>query len=356
MNRGMKNRMLKALSAVIIMITLGTIGFWFLADDGVTIGQCLYMTIITLSTVGYGEVIPLDDAGRVFASFIIIIGMGSLIYFGSTMVAIWVELDMQEVRRRKRMQKSINNLSGHAIVCGVGTTGAHVVRELIAVQTPFVMIDSSLQRIDELLASVDGKVEDILFIQGDATEERILQRAGIDRAQSLVAALRSDKDNLYIILSARQMNGKVKIVARATEKNVPSMMLHAGANRVVSPNYIGGMRIASEIIRPQVVEFLDVMLKDTDQATRIEQVSLPPDSPLVGMRLSDTKIRQSADVLVIAMRDRTGKYIYNPGPETMLTEQSTLVVLGALDSVIKLRDSLAKSQDSVVLIDPPSKK
>ncbi len=350
MNRNTKYQVLKALNFVIIAITLGTIGFWFLSEHPVTLGQCLYMTIITLSTVGYGEVIPLNDFGRVWASLLIVFGMGSLIYFGSTIIAFFVELDMQQIRRRKRMQKTIDSLDNHVIVCGVGTTGGHVVRELFSVKTPFVMVDSSQERIDELITSVNTDNRKMLYLRGDATEERILRRAGIERAAGLVAALRSDKDNLYIILSARQLNAKVRIVARATEKNVPSMMLHAGADRVVSPNYIGGMRIASEIVRPQVVEFLDMMLRDTDQATRIEQVSLPPESPLVGKRLLDTNIRKATEVLVIAIRDKEGKYIFNPGPETLLEAEATLVVLGAADSVIKLRESLlgAEARNSLI--------
>jgi voltage-gated potassium channel len=165
-----------------------------------------------------------------------------------------------------------------------------------------------------------------------------------------VAALPSDKDNLYIILSARQINPRLRIVARAIERDAPPKMMHAGADRVVSPNLIGGLRIASEMLRPQVVEFLDQMMRDPDQNTRIEQVVLPEQSSLVGKRLVDTNIRKATDVLVIAICDKDGNYTYNPGPETVLTDEAILVVLGSMESVLRLRESVAGKAHSVSLI------
>ncbi|MCP4604791.1 MAG: potassium channel protein [Proteobacteria bacterium] len=350
MDKGLVQRVTKALVAVIIAVTVGTAGFWIIGGGDIPVGDCLYMTVITLSTVGYGEVIPMTGMTRIFASLLIILGMGILIYFASTVAGIWIELDMQKARRRKRMQKTINNLKGHVIVCGVGTTGAHVVRELIAAKMPFVAIEDREERIRDLAESSDLKKHEFLSIQGDATEDRVLHEAGLERALGLVAALPSDKDNLYIILSARQANPALRIVARATEKDAPPKMVHAGANRVVSPNYIGGLRIASEMLRPQVVEFIDMMLRDQDQNTRIEQVVLPPDSPLVGKRLIDTNIRKATDVLVIAVRDLSGKYIYNPRPDTVLTKGATLIVLGSMDSIIQLRSSIAGTSQSISLI------
>ncbi len=354
MEKGLGQRVWKAMGAVIVAITVGTIGFWIIASGEVSVGDCLYMTIITLSTVGYGEVIPMTTGARFFASFLIIFGMGSLIYFGSTIVAFWIELDVQQARRRKRMQKDINNLSGHVIVCGVGTTGSHVVREMVAAKTPFVMIENHDERIQDLKTTVEIGDDRFLYIKGDATEDRVLHKAGLTKARGLVAALPSDKDNLYIILSARQANPSLRIVARATEKDAPPKMLHAGANRVVSPNFIGGLRIASEMLRPQVVEFLDMMLRDQDQATRIEQVALSSTSPLVGKRLDETNIRKATDVLVIAVRDKDSKYTYNPGPETVLTENATLIVLGSMPSIIRLRDSIGGLRESLPLIHPPT--
>jgi voltage-gated potassium channel len=337
----LRKRMVKALIPVVVSITIGTVGFWVLDEGRHSVIDCAFMTVITLATVGYSEVIPLDDSGKIFASVLIVMGMGSLIYFGSTLIAFFVEFDLQHIRRKRKMQKNIERLSGHVIVCGVGTTGARVVHELMDTQTPFVMIDTVEHQL-KAICEVEGKIlEDVLFIHGDATEDRILEQAGIGRASGLVSALRNDKDNLYLILSARQINPKLRIVARATETDAPQKMLRAGADKVIAPNILGGMRIASEIIRPDVVEFLDIMLRDREQKTRFEQVVLPEGSPLVGKKFSDTKLRKATDVLVIAIRDGDGNFIYNPGPETVISEGAVVVVLGAMDAVIKLRKSLA---------------
>ena len=350
MEQSIKNRMIKALTALLIAVTVGTIGFWIIEGGEVSWGDCLYMTIITLSTVGYGEVIPMTPLGRGFASFLIIFGMGSLLYFASTVVAFWVELDMTKVRRRKKMQKTIDALENHIIVCGVGTTGGHVVRELIATKTPFVMIDTESERLERMHAVAEEQGLLALSVAGDATDDAVLAEAGIKRARGLVAALRNDKDNIYIILSARYTNPRLRIIARATEKDAPAKILRAGADQVVSPNLIGGLRIASEMLRPEVVEFLDMMMRDMDKNTRIEQVTLPLDSPLEGKRLSETNIRKSTDVLVIAVRDKSGKYTYNPGPDTVLSKEATLIVLGAADSVIRLRKSICDSANAISLI------
>ncbi len=344
------NRIIRALTALLLSITVGTFGFWIIEGGDVSFWDCLYMTIITLSTVGYGEVIPMTPAGRAFASFLIIFGMGTLLYFASTIVAIWVDLDMAKVRGRKKMEKSISQLSDHIIVCGAGTTGGYVVRELVATKIPFVMVERNEDRIHTLAAYCRENGVDPLYIVGDATEDRVLEQAGVVRARGLVAALRSDKDNIYIILGARHSNPKMRIIARATEKDAPDKMVRAGASQVVSPNLIGGLRIASEMIRPEVVEFLDTMMRDMDQNTRFEQVTLPDESPLAGMELRATNIRQSTDVLVIAVKEKDGTYIYNPGPSTVLSENATLVVLGAAQSVARLRTSICDVRNTFSII------
>lgn len=248
------------------------------------------------------------------------------------------------------MKKRIGQLKGHIIICGTGTTGGRVVDEMIDTRTPFVMVDIDEEKLLALQEKNAKKAPELCFVHGDATEDKVLEAAGIDRAAGLVAVLRSDKDNLYLILSANQINPDLRIVARATEEDAPAKMLRAGANKVIAPNLLGGLRIASEIIRPDVVEFLDIMLRDKKQNTRIEQVSLPPGSPLAGKKLSDTKIRKATDVLVIALRTEDD-FIYNPGPDTIITEGAVLVVLGSIGSVIKLRESLKGQKGSPHLID-----
>ena len=347
-----KKRLIKASAAVIICISIGTVGFRLVDDGQHSIVDCVFMTVITLATVGYNEVIPLEtDFAKLFASILIVVGMGSLIYFGSTIIAFFVEVDLRHLRRIKKMEKKIAGLLNHVIVCGVGTTGSRVVSELRETNTPFIMIDTHQEQFDKLKENCQDKGAGLLYITGDATEDHVLEAAGIDRASGLIAALRNDKDNLYLILSARQINPKLRIIARATEESAPLKMIRAGADKVVAPNIIGGMRIASEIIRPDVVEFLDVMLRDKEQNNRIEQVVIPDDSPLVGRTLASTKIRKATDVLVIAIRNVDGKFTYNPGPDTIMEAGAVLVVLGAMESVLKLRKSIS-SNTSFNLIRP----
>ena len=334
------SRILKALSAVIIAITIGTIGFWFVSPNETSLFDCFYMTIITLSTVGYSEIIPLDAHGRIFASFLILFGMGAIIYFGSTIIAIWVELDIYQYRRRKKMQKQINGLKDHVIVCGCGTTGSRVVEELMDTRTSFVAIDMNQTNLEDLHKNLSHKKEPFLYINGDATDDNILYQAGIDNAAGMVVALRSDKDNLYLIFSSKQINSKLRIVARATEKDAVVKMRRAGADKVVAPNILGGLRIASEMIRPEVTAFLDIMLRDKAQNHRIDQINLPQGTALSGKKLSESKIRKASDVLVIAIQNEKGDFIYNPNPDYILKENTTLVVLGAVDAIVRLRNAL----------------
>jgi voltage-gated potassium channel len=333
-------RLIKAFSAVLVAITVGTIGFSLLATPDTGFFDCFYMTIITLSTVGYGEIFPLDMAGRIFTSLLILFGMGTLIYFGSTIIATWVEIDIYKYRWSKKMQKQINGLSKHVIVCGCGTTGSRVVEELMDTKTSFVVIDASLETLEEMKASTAGKKQPFLFIEGDATDDRVLYQAGIEKASGMVVALRNDKDNLYLIFSSKQINPDLRIVARATEKDASQKMRRAGADKVVAPNILGGLRIASEMIRPEVTAFLDIMLRDKAQHHRIDQITLPKGTALHGKKLSESKIRKATEVLVIAIQNEKGKFIYNPGPDYILKEDTTLIVLGAIDPIIRLRESL----------------
>lgn len=254
------------------------------------------------------------------------------------------------------MQKAIDALKGHVIVCGCGTTGSRVVEELMDTQTPFVVIDTHREAIDAMVQTYTtaGNPRRLpLYIEGDATEDKTLYQAGIEKASGLVAALRSDKDNLYLTFSSRQLNTRLRIVARAMEKDATTKMIRAGADKVVAPNILGGMRIAAEMIRPDVTEFLDVMLRDKERNHRIEQVTLPADSPLIGRKLSDSRIRKATDILVIAIRFNDGSFQYNPGPDTILQEETTLVVLGAMDSILKLRKSLHNSTLGSIVPPPP---
>jgi voltage-gated potassium channel len=300
------------------------------------------MTVITLTTVGFGEVLDIKDLplARLFTIGLIIIGMGIFVTFVSTLTAMILEMDIWHVLRRKKMDRTIERLSHHVIVCGAGTTGIHIIEELITTHISLVVIDQNKERLERVIAEVGCTFP---YIVGDATEDEILKKSGIERARGIVSALPNDKDNLYVIMSARQINPKIRIVTKGVEMQAIDKLRRAGANSVVMPSYIGGLRMASEMIRPQVVEFLDLMLRDKDKNLRIEEVTLPPNSFLIGKTLSEAQLREEMNLLVIAAREKDTpqkKYIYNPGPDLKLKDKMTLIILGESSSIVKLKQSL----------------
>jgi len=323
------------------LVLLGSGGYFVLGDGRWTFGECVYMTVITLSTVGFGELARMGEVpgARTLTIMLIIGGVGTLAYVQANVTAVLVEGAIGQALRRNRMRKKIEALSGHIVVAGSGSTGKHVIEELIATKTPFVVIDRNqehVQRIsDQMMAG------DMLFVHGDATEDHILLLAGIERAAGVVAALTHDKDNLFVTLSARSLNAVARIVSKVTEDESAPKMLKAGATAVVSPTQIGGRRMASELIRPEVNEFLDQMLRDKDKSLRLEEVVVPKSSPYVGHALRDAPIRKETNLLVIAVRQPTREFVYNPEPDFVLEAGMTLVVMGAADGVKKLRTLVA---------------
>ncbi len=276
---------------------------------------------------------------RAFTMLLVLVGFGAGGYALSTLTAVIVEGDLARARRKRKMRKLIESLTSHVVVCGAGSTGRHVIEELVATGTPFVAIDTDEARLEEI-AQLHSHAR-IAYIAGDATAEHVLHEAGVERARGLVAALREDKDNLFVVISARAANPKCRIVARSGDLRVFDLMRKAGANAVVSPNFIGGMRLASELLRPNVVEFLDEMIRDRNMNLRIEEVQIPPGSAFAGKTLRESRIRDVTDALVLAIRDHDRTFHYNPGPDTKLEGGITLVLLGRATSVTKLREAVA---------------
>jgi voltage-gated potassium channel len=245
------------------------------------------------------------------------------------------------------MQKRIDALTGHYIVCGVGSTGIHIVEELINSHQPFVAVDRDEERLAELEQRY--RSQSFCYVQGDATDDDTLVRAGIARAKGVIAALTDDKENLFITLSAYQLErdraarGEFRIVAKAVDPTTRPKLLAAGAHCVVSPNQIGGMRMVSEMIRPAVVEFLDLMLRDPKKKLRIEEVEIPESSRLVGVRLKDSAIRSATNVLVIAVKypENPPRYEYNPGPDLVLKARMILIVLAETPEMNRLREGVS---------------
>ena len=299
------------------------------------------MTIITLSTVGFAETLEglneMADA-RVVNVVLIILGSGTLLYFISSLTALIVEGDLQGVLRRRRMQRAIGTLSEHVIVCGIGTTGRHIATELKAVGIPFVVVDAQ----GELLEELDEEVErELLYVVGDATDDHVLELAGVERARGVISALNDDKSNLFVTISARALNPTARIVAKSIEPSTERKLRRAGADAVVAPNYIGGVRLFSEMVSPKTVAFLDRIVQfGSGISVGIEAIDIPESSPLVGKRLAETDLRE-AGALVVAVHRSDGDYVYNPGSEQLLNAGDSLIVLAESDDVQALRQSVA---------------
>jgi voltage-gated potassium channel len=323
--------------AVVMLVAVAVIGaggYHTLGEGQWRWDECFYMTIITLSTVGFGEVLPHMDVvpgTRIWTLLLILFGSGSLLFFVSTMTAFIVEGDIQGVLRRRRMQSRIDKLSGHFIVVGVGATGIHVVEELLASDVAFVVIDTNEERLRTVADRLGPKM---LYVDGDATDDSILEQSGIMRAKGLAATLRDDKDNVFVSITARALNPQLRIVAKVTEDSAESKLKRAGADTTVSPSFIGGMRLASELVRPSVVQFLDSM---RSQDLRVEEVKIPDGSPLLAATLRDTAIRHQTNVLILAVREQDGSYSYNPGPDFVISSGQTLVVLCRTSDLEHLR-------------------
>ena len=330
-------RLIIALGVFNLLVFLGAAGYYRLGAGRWTFSECVYMTVITLSTVGFGELSRMSEVpgARALTMALIVSGVGALAYVQGNLTALLVEGAIGQAFRRSRMRKKIDGLAKHVVVAGAGSTGRHVLEELVLTQTKFVVIDRDLEHLMRLSDDLMGGA--MLFVHGDATEDHILIEAGVRKARGVVAALTHDKDNLFVTLSARSLNAQARIVAKITENEAGPKMIRAGASSVVNPTMIGGLRLASELIRPEVNEFLDQMLRDKDRNLRLEEVVIPPGSSFVGQALKETPIRQRTRLLVVATRSPDRSFTYNPDPNTVLEEGTTLIVMGETESVLKLR-------------------
>lgn len=335
--RNVYSRLTSAAFFLGCVVVLGALAYFHIGHGRWTFFDCVYMTVITLSTVGFGETLDgMNEVpeARAVTMVLIVIGSGTLLYFLSNLTALVVEGDLQGILRSRRMQKKIDQLEKHIVVCGAGSTGEHVIGELIDAGVEFVVIDQDEERI-RVLGEDLGAV--ILHVTGDATDDHSLERAGVERARGVIAALHTDKDNLFVVISVRHLNPKARIVAKAIDATTTPKLRRAGAHAIVSPNYIGGLRLVSEMIRPQAVDFLDRLLRE-DNKLRIEDVAIPEGSNLVGHTLAECMIRKTG-ALVLAIR-KGGNYIYNPGPDVVLEAGSHLIVIAPSTSMSGLRDGL----------------
>lgn len=341
LRRGAYGRLISAAGVLAAVVVVGASSYYAVGEGRWSWFDCFYMTIITLSTVGFAETLEgMNEVpeARVVTIALIVLGSGTLLYFISSLTALIVEGDLQGILRRRSMQRAIGTLSDHVIVCGIGTTGRHIATELRAVGVPFVVVDSDGGRLEELN---DEFHETLLYIHGDATDDHVLELAGIERARGVISALNDDKANLFVTISARALNPKIRIVAKSIEASTEGKLRRAGADAVVAPNYIGGVRLFSEMVSPKTVAFLDRIVRfGSGISVGIEAIDIPASSPLIGKRLAETKIRE-AGALVVAVHRPDGDYVYNPGSEHLLEAGDSLIVLADNRDVAALRQRIA---------------
>lgn len=300
--------------------------------------HCTYQTAILLTGVGFSDVLGSEHtwAGTLFTVVMAFLGLGFLMYFISSITAFVVGGELSQMLEKKKMEKRIAELTDHFIICGGGENGRHVVHELLATNRPFVVIEMDRDRLDKIKVD-DG---DVLYLQADATDDDVLQAAGIERARGLVTALPSDKDNLIICITARQMNPSLRIISRCIDLVNKKKLLKAGADSVVAPAMIGGLRMVSEMVRPTVVTFLDTMLRDR-RAIRFEDIRIPEGHDLAGKTLSDAALPKVADVNIIATRENEGAdFVYNPHGDLRICAGMDLVVVGGPEDIAKTRKHL----------------
>lgn len=329
-------QLIRAMGALVAIFLIGTVGYHQIGGDGYTWLDAAYMTVITLTTVGFGEVIPVrgDQSAELFTIFLIIFGMGTFLYFVSSLTAFIVEGELMEMLWRRRLDKKLARMKDHFVVAGVGKTGSHVLPEIIGSDRQCVVIDRDVEAIYALFDEIG---EEVPFIEGDATDDDTLQKAGVDRAAGVVCSLGNDRDNLFVTISARRLNPHAAIVTRGEDPRSEKKFKMAGATSVIYTNVLGGMRMAAEVLRPEVTTFLDLMMVDHDHYRMVEEMVVPSDSPLVGRKIREIRLRDHCDALIIAVWDSTeSEYHFNPGPDFEIPGESKLIVLILIEDVPKL--------------------
>lgn len=317
-----------SVSLALAIVLIGTVGY--MAVEGWSLMDALYMTVITISTVGFSEVRTVDAAGRLFTIFLVFIGVGFSLYVAGAVVQFMVEGRMRVILGRRRLHQKIARLKNHYIVCGYGRIGRVLCNRLRTKTSNLLVVDSS----PDLVAAME--TDGILYIAGDASDEKVLTQAGIERAEGLIAVLGSDTENVFLVLTARQLNPELTIIARASQEASKSKLFAAGADAVESPYEIGAHSMAQRIMRPTVTSFLDFAFAHKRKDIQMEEIPVSPHSEMVDVILKDSGIRQRFNLILIAIKEPDGEMVFNPSFESVIRAGATVIAVGEVANLQQL--------------------
>jgi voltage-gated potassium channel len=318
-------------ASLLTIMALGSLGYMVL--EGWDFFDSLYMTVITLTTVGFGEVHPLSRVGRAYTLVILLAGMGVMLYIVTSLAKVVVEGEIKAALGKRKLLKRIKKMHGHYIICGFGRIGEIIARQLSQRGISLVVVENNPEQVSRAEeAGYD-------FVNGDATREEVLQEAGIERAKGLVAVVGSDVGNVYITLTARSLNPRLFIVSRGEELGSEQKLLRAGADKVESPYEMGGRKMAHTILRPTVVTFMELAMHEGVEWS-MEEIAVGPDSPIIGIPLKDSGFRQKWNLIVVAIKRADGEMIFNPTPESLVLAGDTLILLGMRKNLEALEEMI----------------
>ena len=326
-------RLILITGLLVLTLCIGTVGFHVV--DGYSFFDAFYMTLTTITTVGYQELHPLSRAGRIFNSFLILFGVSSMFFAIGVITQTIIELQLQDILGKRRRRRMIAQLNDHFIVCGFGRVGRNASYELQREKVPFVVVDRNPDRVQR---AADASM---MVIAADASRDETLREAGVMRAKGLIAALPSDAENTFIILSAKTLNPKLNVVTRASEEEAEKKLRRAGADTVLTPYTMAGQRLAHAAIRPHVVEFLDFAITGPNAGILMEQVRVGPNAGVASELVRDTQAGRDLGVILVAIRKANGEMLFKPTPETHVSAGDVLIVLGEQPNLRNLERMLA---------------
>ncbi|OUS03159.1 potassium channel protein [Flavobacteriales bacterium 33_180_T64] len=324
-----REKIYTAIFLLVLILIIGVLGFKVMSDYSWI--DAIYMTVITITTVGFGEVQPLDDNAKIFTVFLILTSVVILGYAITVITEYILSKNNFEELKQRKMQKRINSLSNHIIICGYGRNGKQAAKKLLAYKKPFVVIEKNKETIEKFQSEL------VPFVLGNANEDEVLLQAGIDRASTLISALPNDADNLFVVLSARQINSKMNIISRASQETSYQKLKLAGANNVILPDRIGGDHMASLVVVPDLIEFIDNLSIVGKANVNIEEIAV--EKLFVGTKIETLRhldLRRKTGCTVIGYKNGTGEYIVNPEADMQLEPNSKIIVLGRPEQIQKL--------------------